>query len=348
MIKEKLSIKESVLSYAAIHCGLTNEIVENYSNYPTREQMAQELTEINLGYDPDKNKPFDWNKLVKRKNKDLEKYWLANKLTKNLGDISKINRLKYADLWTCSFPCCDVSVAGKMKGLNPDSGTRSSLLWENIRLLKTAKDEGTLPKYIMFENVKNLVSKNFIGDFNSLIEVLNELNFNSYWRVLNAKECGVPQNRERVFVICIRKDIDKLNFDFPKPFDGGLRLKDILEETVAEKYYLSNDKVEKFKKNFNIAQFAESEDTSREYRIGNVYNPEHTGGSFAGNVYDKKGLCPALSAMQGGGRQPHIIVGVDKSVNDTQMIEYANCITSREDRGVSNRKSEGDCYFGSN
>jgi len=73
-------------------------------------------------------------------------------------DISKIEELPYADLWTCSFPCTDISVCGKMKGLNPDSGTRSSLLWENIRLLKKAKDSNSLPKYIMFENVKNLVN----------------------------------------------------------------------------------------------------------------------------------------------------------------------------------------------
>lgn len=374
--------KESVLSYAAIHCGLTNEMVENYPDYPSREEMAKELTEINLGYEPEKDKPFDWAKLVKRKNKDLEKYWLANKLSHNLGDISKIEELPYADLWTCSFCCQDISVAGKMKGLNPDSGTRSSLLWENIRLLKKARDNNISPKYIMFENVKNLVSKRFIDDFNNLLEVLDELGFNSYWKVLNAKECGIPQNRERVFVISIRKDIDKHTFDFPVPFDNGLRLKDTLEEVVDEKYYLSDDKVEKFKKNFNVGDSSFTTRNSdivsciratyykngsrniceniengkgyegvvevspnREYKIGNVYNSKHTGGSFTGNVYDKKGLYPALSTMQGGGRQPHIVtnatIGIDKSINDTQMIEYANCITAREDRGVSNRKSEG-------
>lgn len=336
--------KESVLSYAAIHCGLTNEMVENYPDYPSREEMAKELTEINLGYGPEKDKCFDWSKLVKKKNKDLEKYWLANKLSHNLGDISKIEELPYADLWTCSFCCQDISVAGKMKGLNPDSGTRSSLLWENIRLLKKARDNNISPKYIMFENVKNLVSKRFIDDFNNLLEVLDELGFNSYWKVLNAKECGVPQNRERVFVISIRKDIDKHIFDFPVPFDNGLRLKDVLEEVVDEKYYLSDDKVEKFKKNFDVGDSSITTRNSdiascvratyykngsrniceniengkgyegvveafsnREYKIGNVYNPKHTGGSFAGNVYDKKGLCPALSTMQGGGRQPHII-----------------------------------------
>ena len=238
--------KDAVLSYAAVHCGLTEELVNTYTEYPTREEMAKQLTEINLGYKPEKNKVQDWYKLAKSKKNDLEKYWLANKLTKNLGDISKIESLPYADLWTISFCCQDISVAGKMKGLKPDSGTRSSLLWENIKLLKRAKDDNMLPKYLMFENVKNLVGKKFISDFNNLLDVLDELGFNSYWDVLNAKECGVPQNRERVFVICIRKDIDKHTYKFPKPFDNGVRLKDVLDSKVDEKYYLSQEVQDRF------------------------------------------------------------------------------------------------------
>ena len=84
----------------------------------------------------------------------------------------------------------------------------------------------------MFENVKNLVGKKFIQDFNNLLDILDEIGFNSYWSVINSKDCGIPQNRERVFVISIRKDIDKKQFVFPKPFDIGIRLKDILEEVV--------------------------------------------------------------------------------------------------------------------
>lgn len=368
--------KESVLSYAAIHCGLTNEMVENYSNYPSREEMAKELTEINLGYEPEKDKHFDWFKLIKRKNKDLEKYWLANKLSHNLGDISKIEELPYADLWTCSFPCCDVSVSGKMKGLNPDSGTRSSLLWENIRLLKKARDNNISPKYIMFENVKNLVSKKFIDDFNNLLEVLNELGFNSYWKVLNAKECGIPQNRERVFVISIRKDIDKHTFDFPVPFDNGLRLKDILEENVDNKYYLSDDKVEKFKKNFNIENdvvttrnsnvssciratyyknglrnICENIESGKGYegvvevspnkpvRMGNVYG-EQFGTGYAGNVWDKDGVSPALMTMQGGGRQPHIVTALvsNKGEKFEKQTDFANTLLARDYKGFGNQQ----------
>lgn len=323
--------KESVLSYAAIHCGMTNETVEKYNDYPSREEMAQYLTDINLGYEPEKNKKFDWFKLVKKKSNDIEKYWLACKLTNNLGDISRIDELPYADFWTCSFPCTDISVAGKMKGLDPDSGTRSSLLWENIKLLKKAKDNNTLPKYIMVENVKNLVSKKFIEHFNNLISVFDDLGFNTYWSVLNGKDCGVPQNRERVFVIAIRKDIDNGTFDFPKPFDTGIRLKDVLEENVDEKYYLSEVATRKFK------LFSESK--GDDIKVAGSLNPDKNVQDRV-RVLDTDGVSQGLRATDY--KDPvKIVSGIDKSIKDTQMIEYANCITSREDRGVSNRKSEG-------
>lgn len=323
--------KEAVLSYAAIHCGLTNEMVETYPKYPSRDEMAQYLSDINLGYEPEKDKHFDWFKLANRKTNDIEKYWLACKLTKNLGDISRIEELPYADFWTCSFPCTDISVAGKMKGLSPDSGTRSSLLWENIKLLKKAKDNNTLPKYIMFENVKNLASKKFAEHFNSLIEVLDELGFNSYWSIINGKDCGVPQNRERVFIISVRKDIDTGKYTFPIPFDTGIRLKDILEDVVDEKYYLSDIATRKFK------LFSESRGT--DIKVAGPLNPDKNVQDRV-RVLDAEGLSQGLRATDY--KDPvKIISGIDKSINDTRMIEYANCITSREDRGVSNRKAEG-------
>lgn len=330
--------KDAVVSYAAVHCGLTKEMIESYSDYPQEKEMAKCLKTINLGYEPEKNKPYDWDKLARRKSNDIEKYWLACKLSNNLGDISKIEKLPYADLWTCRFPCTDISLAGKMKGLSPSDSTRSSLLWENIRLLKMAKDDGTLPKYIMFENVKNLVGKKFINDFNNLLSVLDELGFNSYWKVLNAKNCGVPQNRERVFVISIRKDIDNEAFVFPKPFDTGIRLKDILDENVDEKYYLSEKIIKGFQKH---------NENHKNKGTGFIWKPK-TDEDIANTLRANGSLCPTDNSIKesgikiAGSLNPiKILQGIDKSVNDTQMIEFANCITAREDRGVSNRKSEG-------
>ena len=96
----------------------------------------------------------------------------------------------------------------------------------------------------LLENVKNLVGKKFIKDFETFNELVESFGYNTYYKVLNACECGVPQNRERVFAIYIRKDIDSGKFTFPIPFDNGLRLKDVLEEEVDEKYYINTKKAE--------------------------------------------------------------------------------------------------------
>lgn len=337
--------KEAVLSYAAINCGMTNEMVNEYKDYPTRIEMAQYLTDLNLGYEPEKDKTFDWFKLTKRKSNELEKYWLACKLTKNLGDIRNIKELQYADFWTVSFCCQDISISGKMKGLKLDSGIRSSLLWDNIRLLNRAKDNNILPKYIMFENVKNLVSKRFIDDFNGLISILDEIGFNTYWKILNAKDCGIPQNRERVFVIAIRKDVDCCSYEFPKPFDNGLRLKDILEENVDDKFYLSEEVTKKFKykeSGVNVKQvgWLKKSESGTEHqsnivysdkgyartlvaveyksplkilkKVGQIYGTEKEPNPQTGRIYDEYGLFPTIDSNGGGNRMPKILKNEDK------------------------------------
>ena len=147
-------------------------------------------------------------------------------------------------------PCQDFSVAGNNKGGDEGSGTRSSLMYETIRIVKKLK-----PKYVIWENVKNLLSKTHIHNFRRYIQEMERLGYNSYYQVLNAKDYGIPQNRERVFTISIRQDIDNGAFRFPKPIELKLKLKDILEDEVDEKYYLS-DKMIKF--------FYENEQTERE------------------------------------------------------------------------------------
>lgn len=376
--------KDAVLSYAAIHCGLTDEMVALYPDYPSMDEMRKDLTDLNLGYEPEKDKKYDWYKSGKKFEQNIRKYWLACKLSKNLGDVSRVEKLPQANVWFMSFPCfvagtpvytkegykpieeiqigdmvlthecrfrkvldtmchqtnklvhidfgydhdkivctpnhpfyaktenddnykwvaakdltlnhylykledhnsvcnikvpiwhleqewfCDVpvynlsveedesyvvqgvavhnctdiSVAGKLKGLNPDDNTRSSLIWQTLRLLEMAWEEDELPEYMVLENVKNLVGKRFIADFEKFNELIESFNYNVYWQVLNAKNCGVPQNRERVFAVYIRKDIDTGKFIFPAPFDNGLRLKDVLEEEVDEKYYINTEKAQ--------------------------------------------------------------------------------------------------------
>ena len=323
--------QNAVLSYAAIHCGLTTEIINTYTEYPTREEMARQLTEINLGYDFQKNKPYNWYRLIKSKSKELQKYWLANKLSKNLGDISKLEYLEYADFWTYSFPCTDISVSGKQKGIIMGK-TRSGLLYEVQRLLEKARETSTLPKYLMLENVKNLVGKKFKPQFDEWLAWLDELGYNTYYKVLNAKDYGVPQNRERVFAISIRKDIDNGKFEFPQPFDNGVRLKDILEDNVDEKYYLTNTMIRGFIKH-NESHTAKGTgfiwkprdvngiastlrangalaptdntilETNRCIQIGNLSLCNY---DEINRVYSREGCSPTLSTMQGGNRQPKI------------------------------------------
>jgi DNA (cytosine-5)-methyltransferase 1 len=159
--------------------------------------------------------------------------------THNWGDITKIDetKLPYYDLITYSSPCQDFSVAGLGKGGDEGSGTRSSLLWECERIIRAVK-----PKYLLMENVKNLVGKKHKHNFIRWLRVLEMMGYQNFWKVLNAKDYGVPQNRERVFVVSI---LGCGQYLFPNPKKLEKRLKDVLETKVDEKYYLSQDKVDK-------------------------------------------------------------------------------------------------------
>lgn len=151
--------------------------------------------------------------------------------TLNLGDISLVNvdDIPSHDLFTYSFPCQDISLAGGLNGFDKDSGTRSSLLWECQRIIEEKR-----PKYLLLENVKNLVSKRYIDDFNVWIDTLSSLGYTTTWKVINSKYYGVPQGRERVFAVSILGD---KKFEFPNVQNPIGKIKDILECTVDEKYY---------------------------------------------------------------------------------------------------------------
>lgn len=183
----------------------------------------------------------------------IQSYEVINGPTRNYGDITQIPYLDYADLWTYSSPCVDFSTAGKQQGIyNADGSlTRSGLLKHVERLLETSVMLGNQPKYLLMENVKGLVSKKFKPDFLKWLDKLEQLGYNNYWQVLNAKDYGIPQNRERVFVVSIRKDVDTKGYKFPSPVPLEKRLKDMLEPVVDEKYYLNADKIAKFLQNGN-------------------------------------------------------------------------------------------------
>lgn len=240
----------------------------------------------------------------------IQSYEAINGSVRNYGNITQIERLDYADLWTYSFPCQDLSFAGKQRGISEE--TRSGLLLHVERLLTESVLYGTQPKYLLLENVKALVSKKFMPDFQRWLDKLEQLGYNNYWQVLNAKDYGIPQNRERVFVISIRKDIDTKGYKFPSPIPLEKRLKDMLEPCVDEKYYLSADKVEKL-----ITQIKEKE-VSNTIRCGG-------GGSLDGKHTWDIVVEPLCAASRG--RNPENPSDRTAGIPTEQMLEinYSGC-----------------------
>lgn len=165
---------------------------------------------------------------------------------RNYGDISKVEwaQVPDFDLFTYSFPCTDVSSAGRQKGLEKGSGTRSSLLWECERAIIAKK-----PKYLLMENVAALASQKFIKTFQQWMSLLDSYGYRNYAQVLNAKDYGVPQNRERIFLVSVREDCLPEQYYFPKPQKLTRVMKDVLEQDVDEKYYLKDEMIAFFQSN---------------------------------------------------------------------------------------------------
>lgn len=165
---------------------------------------------------------------------------------RNLGDMTKIDWTKVPDFdfLTYSTPCQDFSNAGLQRGGAEGSGTRSSILWYTRNAILAKK-----PNYMMLENVKALVSKKFKPLFLKWCDELDSYGYDNFWQVLNAKDYGVSQNRERVFLISIRRDINQgKEYVFPEPFELEKRIKDILEPEVDDKYYLSEKSLDYFRR----------------------------------------------------------------------------------------------------
>lgn len=164
--------------------------------------------------------------------------------TKNLWDVCKVDatQLGDIDLLTYGFPCQDISISGQMRGMFDEEGgyTRSGLFFEALRIIKECH-----PRIAIAENVKNLMSQAFVDQYHIVQEELGGAGYNNHVQILNAKDYGIPQNRERVFIISIRKDIDK-GYIFPNPIPLKLCLRDLLEDKVDEKYYLSEETIKGF------------------------------------------------------------------------------------------------------
>lgn len=164
---------------------------------------------------------------------------------RNVGDMTKVDWSQFSgtpiDLLTYSTPCTDISNAGQQKGLEEGSGTRSSILWNTRYAIQELR-----PKYLLLENVKALVSQKFLQDFQKWLKELDDMGYDSEYKVMNATECNVAQNRERVFVVSTRRDGNDPKYEFPDPVPLTKVIDDYLEDEVDEKYYLKDEQVEKF------------------------------------------------------------------------------------------------------
>lgn len=243
-------------------------------------------------------------------------------------DITKWDKDIEVDLIMHGSPCQDFSIAGKQKGADEGSGTRSSLMYETIRIVTKLK-----PKYVIWENVKNVLSKKHRHNFEAYLEKMQSLGYENYYQVLNAKDYEIPQNRERIFCVSILNGGD---FEFPRKKELKKLLKDVLEDEVDEKYYLSDEQVERIKTSTyvqNTRRIQEKDwcDTlcARDWKdpkcvqVGQLYGTEREPNPQAGRIYSAEGLSPTMDTCSGGNRMPKVLVGVDNHPL-SKKLEFQN------------------------
>lgn len=260
---------------------------------------------------------------------------------KNLKDVTTVDTSKIPlpiDLITYGSPCQDLSIAGNMKGFKDEetgNTTRSGLFFEALRII-----EDTKPKYAIMENVKNLTSKRFETEFDIVRTSLDKAGYVNYWKVLNAKDYGIPQNRERVFIVSIRKDIDTFNFRFPKKIPLNKNLESILEDKVDEKYYYNVSRaytlISKILEKYDIQHRVVTDGSIKDPKVkeiancitarydSGIQNQKSMGNvvvepkikvvgkdaniayDYSSRIYDTEGLSPTLVTCSGGNQVPKI------------------------------------------
>jgi DNA-cytosine methyltransferase len=233
---------KSIQAYNDLH-------IRDYTDYSidlSKDEVLDEL--VRLGVSSDYNKCATRQQLART---DYRKIYNNIKATNNLVDISKthakdleiVEQNKYTYMLTYSFPCQDLSLAGNCKGMAKGNGTRSGLLWEVERILFECKELNCLPEILIMENVPQVHSKRNQTDFQAWLKSLEKLGYSNYWQDLNAKNYGIPQNRNRTFMVSI---LGNYKYEFPKTIELHLKLKDMLEDEVDDKYYLSQKMVNCF------------------------------------------------------------------------------------------------------
>ena len=236
---------KSIQAYKDIHFT-SNDI--DYSYLIPKEELEDILLE--LGISQNYNEPMTKQQIQRLSEKQVRKIYNNICATNNLVNIQQVkgkdleieNTDKYEYIMTYSFPCQDLSLAGKGKGMS-DTSTRSGMLWEVERILTECKEIGTMPQILLMENVPQVHSQDNMADFHKWQVRLEELGYKNYWQDLIATDYGIPQTRNRCFMVSI---LGNYSYTFPKPIPLKLKLKDMLEDNVDEKYYLSDKMINCF------------------------------------------------------------------------------------------------------
>lgn len=237
---------KSIQAYKDLHFGDDNT---DYSATKTQDEVIDYL--YSKGISANYNEPMTIDQ-IKRLGEEKQRVIYNNLIaTHNLvsvcnchaSDLEISDTDKYTYIMTYSFPCQDLSLAGKRLGMEKGSGTRSGLLWEVERILDECN--GNLPQILLMENVPEVIGTNNSEHFSQWVAKLDSLGYKSKWEILNAKDYGVPQNRARCFMVSW---LGNYYYDFPKKVKLEKRIKDILETNVDEKYYLNDDTIERMSK----------------------------------------------------------------------------------------------------
>lgn len=270
-------------------------------------------------------------------------------------DIAKWSKDIKVDVIMHGSPCQDFSVAGKQAGGDEGSGTRSSLLYESLRII-----EQTRPEIVIWENVKNLIGKKHRHNWQAYVDKMTELGYESQAKVLNAKDFGIPQNRERVFTISIKKDSKLVkSFQFPESFKLEKKLKDMLEENPDERFFLSDKQVASFQASTKkqqdkgngfkfepferegarvahcIATTAGSRQTDNFIKmVGKV--EAISGHDILKRVYSPDGASPTISTMQGGNREPKVAIKTNTPTREPQSGQ--TLVVASRGRGENNEQ----------
>lgn len=206
----------------------------------------------------------------------IKAYQILHGKTNILGNVKRLKKTPEADMWCYSFPCTDISIAGKMQGMAKDSKTASSLLWEIERLLLVCDHK---PKYLILENVPTLVGKKYLSHFKVWVEFLKSLGYSNYYEVLNARDYSVAQNRKRLFLVSI---LGEEKYEFPKKMKLTRKLVDYLDEEVDDKYFVSPS---------NFLYYTDLKDRNGFVR-GQRFRPHHIDAKYAYTLTTGSGNSP--------------------------------------------------------